>query len=358
VVDSEKIEEVEGGGVSGKEPWFAVVLSLFVWGAGQLYAGCIRKGCILILSMIGVISVSTFLFFGPEDNILLIIASILLFYVVHIWNLFDSYFSVSKRNPKEFERIRKSGKDAWLAVFLSFFFAGLGHLYIKKYLQGIVFILLSIVISYYTDKYLHIGKIGSAFFAGTVCLLAYLSSPVKREKTRKQITLITGLIIMVGLLEYSTAMICIKYVVQAYTVPTISMAPAVVKKDRILAKKSFYHIERGDVIVFKHPDDKRIPCLKRVIAFGGESVEIINGSVHINGKKIECPSCPEIQYSSMGEYGSEGNVYTVPERSYYALGDNSENSSDSRAFGAIPQEDVIGKAYKIYWPLSRFGLIE
>lgn len=355
---TEADKNMDGKEIIGKEPWIAVILSTFIWGIGQLYAGCLRKGCILIVAVLVTSSVCFILFFGPTDNILFIISFFLLTFVIGIWNIFDAYYSVKKKNAKDFELIRKSSKDPWLAVFLSSIIAGLGHLYMKKYFWGITYVCLLFVITYFKLKHIHIYHITSAFFVAIACFHAYVSSPVKREKTKKLITVITSVILLWGLLQYSAVMIFTKYFIKAYKMNLISMSPAVLENDSILVKKSCYNLVLGDVIVFKSTHDKNIHYMSRLIAFGGENVEIIDGSVFIDGKKTDCQFRPELRYSSHGKYGTDGNSYKVPEGSYYVLGDNSKNSYDSRAFGAIPEEDVIGKAYKICWPLNRFGLIE
>lgn len=97
---TEADKNMDGKEIIGKEPWIAVILSTFIWGIGQLYAGCLRKGCILIVAVLVTSSVCFILFFGPTDNILFIISFFLLTFVIGIWNIFDAYYSVKKRMQK------------------------------------------------------------------------------------------------------------------------------------------------------------------------------------------------------------------------------------------------------------------
>jgi signal peptidase I len=112
--------------------------------------------------------------------------------------------------------------------------------------------------------------------------------------------------------------------------------------------------ERGDIIVFNPPNQSDKPYIKRVIGLPGESVTFKDGSVYINGQKLEEPYldgdkslcnrsvCPDI---------------VVPEGSVYVMGDNRENSSDSRSFGPVTVNSIIGKAWITYWPSDDFGLV-
>ena len=152
------------------------------------------------------------------------------------------------------------------------------------------------------------------------------------------------------------------FIVQAFKIPTGSMRPTLIEGDRILVNKFIYKYknpERGDVIVFRSPEDKKKDFIKRLIALPGESVEISNGTVLINNRAIDKKSIiKERYYYNRGEFGKEGKQVKVPEDAYYVLGDNSISSRDSRYWGCLPKKYVIGKAFLIYWPLTRIRLIK
>jgi len=154
------------------------------------------------------------------------------------------------------------------------------------------------------------------------------------------------------------------FFVQAFKIPTGSMKPTFMENDRILVDKLTYRFklpQRGDIIVFKYPADTKKDFVKRLIAFGGETVEIKNGSVYIGGKRIEEPEGIVRNYyynRNDWPYGREAQQFTVPDNQFFALGDNSAQSSDSRNWGFVPKSYLKGRAIMIYWPPSRVRLIK
>ena len=156
------------------------------------------------------------------------------------------------------------------------------------------------------------------------------------------------------------AMIVRTFVVAAFKIPTGSMKPTLLEGDKIFVSKFIYKFkapERGDVVVFKYPEDPKKDYVKRLIAFGGETVEIKEGHVYVDGEKITMPHVEQIYYRNSGTYGAKEAKIKVPEDSYYVLGDNSANSRDSRYWGFVPKKYMVGKAFLIWWPLNRIRLI-
>lgn len=154
------------------------------------------------------------------------------------------------------------------------------------------------------------------------------------------------------------------FFVQAFKIPTESMVPTLKVHDKILVNKLVYDLhepERGDVIVFRYPRERGKDFIKRLIAFGGETVRIKGGNVYVNGEIVEEPNVIRANYYYNREswkYGSEFAKIRVPENTFFVLGDNSAKSSDSREWGFVARDDVIGKAFFIWWPLKRIGKIE
>lgn len=150
------------------------------------------------------------------------------------------------------------------------------------------------------------------------------------------------------------------FVVQAFKIPSTSMVPTLKISDRLLANKILYKIkepERGDVIIFRYPEDPSRDFVKRLIGLPGETVMIKNGKILINGSELKEPgSIASRYYYSEGDYGVTGGM-KIPENSYYALGDNSIISKDSRFWGVVPKKNLIGKAAFIYWPPWRMGIV-
>lgn len=118
-------------------------------------------------------------------------------------------------------------------------------------------------------------------------------------------------------------------------------------------------IDRGDVVVFESPINKEKDFIKRVIGVPKDEVMIKTGFVFVNGIKLD-----ESRYlsSSVRTYGGsfmpEGKIEIVPEGNYFVLGDNRNFSSDSREWGYVPKDKVIGKSFLVYWPLTKFRLVQ
>lgn len=174
------------------------------------------------------------------------------------------------------------------------------------------------------------------------------------------------------------ALLIKSFVFEAYKIPSSSMEDTLQINDRIFVNKfkyMFSDIEVGDIVVFKTEglsiyDPEKPYYIKRVAGKGGDVLEIKNGYIYRNGKVLDTPEFfLENQY-----YAYRGKrKFVVPEGELYMFGDNSGNSSDSRDWGGVPEENVMGEAVFRYWPLyqgslltfwegveidSRFGLIK
>ncbi|MFC1703646.1 signal peptidase I [Candidatus Omnitrophota bacterium] len=169
------------------------------------------------------------------------------------------------------------------------------------------------------------------------------------------------------------AMVIRTFIVQAFKIPTGSMRTTLLEGDRIIVNKFIYGVtipfteirlpklkdpQRLDVIVFVYPEDKSRDFIKRLIAFGGEAVEIKNGDIYVNGELIDDPKIRGIHYYNRGNFGKEGKPIIVPEGSFFVLGDNSASSRDSRYWGFVPEDLLIGKAILIYWPVDRVRALQ
>ena len=115
---------------------------------------------------------------------------------------------------------------------------------------------------------------------------------------------------------------------------------------------------RGDVIVFVYPVDPTKDFIKRLIAVGGETIEIKDGAIYIDGKEITDPRIKRTYYFNRGDYGAEGQTVHVPPGYVFVMGDNSGSSYDSRYWGFVPESSIIGKADIIFWPLDRIRIIQ
>ncbi len=132
-----------------------------------------------------------------------------------------------------------------------------------------------------------------------------------------------------------------------------SMEPTLNNGEFILVNKLAYKIgkpDRGDVIVFYFPRDPNQEYIKRLVGLPGDVIRVGNGSVYVNGQKINEP-----YIAADPAYTGE---WTVPLGHYFVLGDNRNNSYDSHNWGPVPADYVIGKATFVYWPFKQAGLIQ
>lgn len=175
------------------------------------------------------------------------------------------------------------------------------------------------------------------------------------------------------IIAFCLAMVIRAFVVQAFKIPTGSMRMTLVEGDLILVNKFIYGAkvpftklrlpavklpERGDVVVFIYPEDNKKDFIKRLVGLPGESVEIKGGSIYINDKPAQEPVFNQIYYYNRGDFGAEGQKLIVPKDSYFVLGDNSASSKDSRYWGFVPKDNLLGEALIIYWPLHRIKVIK
>jgi len=115
--------------------------------------------------------------------------------------------------------------------------------------------------------------------------------------------------------------------------------------------------ERGDIVVFNPPEDSEKPYIKRVIGLAGDRITFDNGGVLVNGEAIAEPYIAADVQTRCAARNDEACDLVVPDDQVYLMGDNRERSQDSRAFGAVPIESIIGKAWLSYWPLGDIGPI-
>ncbi|MFA5158964.1 MAG: signal peptidase I [Candidatus Omnitrophota bacterium] len=148
-----------------------------------------------------------------------------------------------------------------------------------------------------------------------------------------------------------------------YKIPTGSMKPTFMEEDKIFVDKLSYRFRapvRGDIIVFKYPLDRKKDFVKRLAGLPGEAIEIRKGVLLVDGKPMtDSPFSRNIYYNVEDwMFGKSGQVIRVPEGHYFALGDNSAHSADSRQWGFVPKKDLVGKAFMIWWPPKRIRLIK
>src|SRR6266853_2387969 len=163
------------------------------------------------------------------------------------------------------------------------------------------------------------------------------------------------------------------FVVQAFKIPTGSMENNLLIGDHLLVNKFIFGptplaigratlpvrpIRRGDIVVFKYPEEPDRDFIKRVIGLPGETVELRAKKVYINGKPIDEPYVHFLEQPGHGSEAAEITSFdvrerygpvTVPPNQYFVMGDNRDNSQDSRYWGFLPRDYIKGRALVIYW---------
>lgn len=133
-----------------------------------------------------------------------------------------------------------------------------------------------------------------------------------------------------------------------------SMEPSFVHGEYVIVNKLAYRFgefQRGDVIVFPFPYNEEEDYIKRVIGLPGDHVELRDGQVYVNGQRLDEPYIQEAARRDFSEM-------LVPDDAVFVMGDNRNDSSDSREWGPLSMDSVIGKALFVYWPPSRVGVVE
>lgn len=157
------------------------------------------------------------------------------------------------------------------------------------------------------------------------------------------------------------AALVVVFVVQPVKVEGTSMLPRLHDGERIFVNKLIYYdeyswapkIDRGDIVVFWFPDDPSKSYIKRVVGLPGDTIEMREGTVRVNGTQLDEQYLdPRFNASPR----SQAPVYVRPNY-YFVMGDNRDNSSDSRSWGLVPKKYIYGKALLRYWPLSAASVI-
>jgi signal peptidase I len=154
------------------------------------------------------------------------------------------------------------------------------------------------------------------------------------------------------------AVLVILFLYQPVKVEGTSMMPALVDQERIFINKFVYRlgigdIQRGDLVVFWFPGDPTKSYIKRVIGVPGDTVEVDDGAVLVNGHRIDEPYV-------LDQYRDRQSMpqFKVLADEYFVLGDHRSSSNDSRSWGAVPRKYIYGKAVFVYWPVDKIGVLK
>jgi signal peptidase I len=306
----------------------------------------------------------------------------------------------------------KYKRHVWLAVLLSLIMPGLGQIYCGRFKRGLVLnflhiLPLPIIIGLFslsdspalTKMAIVLILAGVMVFLVAIFDSAFLAIRTSAEYQLKDynspVVYVLLILIVTGGSSGSGLYLRNKRL-EAYRVPSASCYPTIVPNDRILANKHAYNRKdpaRGDLVVHINPLNRHMNYIKRVVAIAGDTVEMKDNQLYINGRELSRRKLPESALDNIritergiqieGEIFEETNgdakyniflmgslhdkrlvdfeKITVPEHHCFVLGDNRNNSIDSRHFGPVPLATIKGRADYIYWPAmdwSHFGKIE
>jgi len=169
-------------------------------------------------------------------------------------------------------------------------------------------------------------------------------------------------IVQTLLLAAAVFLVIYVFLFRPFQVNGDSMYPNFTDREYILTNIitfNFGNPKKGEVVVFKAPNDPEKDFIKRVIAAPGDRVMVKNGSVFLNGALLNESKYlkPSVKTQS-GSFLKEGMGITVPPQSYIVMGDNRSYSSDSREWGFVTKRDIIGKSFFVYWPPNKIGLVK
>jgi signal peptidase I len=249
-------------------------------------------------------------------------------------------------------------RKPWLAVFLSKIFPGIGQFYNRQIIKGMLLFLIAGIILF-VSTYIHYSL---SFLEIPLCLYALkdaFESAAKINGTPERFLMAqtrfirTFIILMIVFDSIPFGEFIKANIIQAFQTPSGSMLPTLAIGDHILIDKSSgtrAAIRRGDVVVFKYPEDPKKDFVKRVVAIGGDTIEEKSKVIYINRNALHESFAQHTDAQTLSpEPRDNFGPYTVPPNNYFVMGDNRDQSYDSRYWGYVPKENIEGKVLKIYW---------
>ncbi|HZJ03816.1 MAG TPA: signal peptidase I [Thermoleophilia bacterium] len=163
-----------------------------------------------------------------------------------------------------------------------------------------------------------------------------------------------GEVILIVGAAFILALFVQQFVIKPFSIPSASMVPTLQEGDRVLVNRFLFYFqepEKGDVVVFHPPIDPETDYIKRVVGVEGDVVAVVDGRLVVNGEVQEEP------YLNGPIMNSDFEAFTVGPDQIFVMGDNRNSSGDSRVFGPVDVDQVLGEAFLVYWPLGRIDTL-
>jgi signal peptidase I len=338
-----------------RDCWLAVNLSGILPGLGQCYGQQWGKGLAIMGIFLALLVRAFWALLSAEGNTTQCFWLLAVAGIVYLLNVWDAFATAGR--PLYPLGDKRHGTDLWYGVFLSQILPGLGHLYLNQAVAGGIFLALGISLSFLSNFQPILLPVACTIWS-MAGYHAYRITPLSTGRYHSRSFKMLMVVVIGGLLMRLSIGYLPLWMDQAFMqciVPSESMVPTLQVKDRIFVRReASYQPKQGDIVVFEAPQqaielvnaEPEALFVKRIIGLPGQQIAVKDGQVWID----QAPLAEEYVTVPMAY---QWGPLQVSKDSYFVLGDNRNESADSHVWGFLPKKNLIGKAYKIYWPASR-----
>lgn len=329
-------------------------------GLGQLFQKRYLPGVAFIVAYVLYCVIGVWLWLGNTLNLFLLFGFSLIGYGLFLYSSLNAAF-VKDANTADEDKL-------WFSIFLTFIWPGIGHFYAKKWIFGILYVLL-IIFSIGAGNYSDWLSIFLLLLILFVASLHIYKIHYSRDKIRRSTFIYCLLVLLfIGFCQGNFGIFGSKYGLDIQDYRGSSMYPTLPRRCEICIDFFSYRFRDpriGEVVVIDREklkgkyssSESRGNLVKRIAAKGGDTIRISeDGFIIINGKALKTPADFEGIAPEDDRYHdwpiAQDSAYAVPEGMYFVLGDNIFSSFDSRFFGAIPRNTIIARVNKVVWPLE------